>query len=483
MRFQPVVLEKNEAEDLMFGRVRKIHFIGIGGTGMSGIAEIVLNLGFDVSGSDMNKTDVTARLEEMGAIVVAGHNSDLAEEADVVVVSSAIQKNNPELELARQSGVPIIPRAEMLAELMRVKKGIAIGGAHGKTTTTWLTSLVLAEGDLDPTVVVGGRLKQIGTNAKLGTGDLLVAEADESDGTFLMLTPAISVVTNIDREHLDFYGGLGAIEDAFLQFMNRVPFFGVSVVNLDDQSIRNLLPRVTRRTVTFGIESAADIRAVDISQSGRSAKFTVQAFGEELGRVTLGVPGRHNVLNALAAVAVGLELEVPFAKVMAGLESFRGIHRRMELKGEYRGRIFLDDYGHHPTEVRATLLSLREAYPNRRLVVLFQPHRFSRTRFLLDEFGDSFGEAHRLFLLDIYAASEEPIPGIDSGTLRDKIIEKGGPEAEWFRDRREAVDQIGAELLPGDLFITLGAGDVWRVGEEIFVSLTNRTEEDNGYSG
>lgn len=483
MHLQPVALETSGADKSMFGKVRKIHLIGIGGTGMSGIAEILLNLGFEVTGSDMKKSEVTDRLEEKGAFVVVGHNSDLAEEADVVVVSSAIDVKNPELILARQSAVPVIPRAEMLSELMRVKKGIAIGGAHGKTTTTWLASLVIAEGGLDPTVVVGGRLKQLGTNAKLGAGDLLVAEADESDGTFLMLTPAIAVVTNIDREHLDFYDGLGAIEDAFLRFMNRVPFFGVSVVNLDDASIRSLLPRVTRRTTTFGIDSAADIRAVDISQSGRSAIFTVQAFGEELGRVTLGVPGRHNVLNALAAVAVGLELEVPFAKITAGLESFCGIHRRMELKGEHRGRIFLDDYGHHPTEVKATLSSLREAYPTRRLVVLFQPHRFSRTRFLLDEFGEAFGEAHRLFLLDIYAASEEPIPGIDSGLLRDKIMECGGPEPDWFSDREEAVEQIASELLPGDLFLTLGAGDVWHVGEEIFVRMTARSDEEGSYTG
>ncbi len=474
MALQPVAPEEPGVEKEMFGRVRRIHLIGIGGTGMSGIAEILLNLDFTVTGSDARRSEVTRRLEEKGAIVVEGHRSDLAAEADVVVVSSAIDAGNPELLLARSSAVPVIPRAEMLAELMRVKRGIAIGGAHGKTTTTWLTSLVLAEGGLDPTVVVGGRLKQLGTNAKLGAGDLLVAEADESDGTFLMLTPAISVVTNIDREHLDFYDGLESIEEAFLRFMNRVPFFGVTVANLDDRSVRNILPRVTRRTITFGIESTADIRARSIEHTGRAASFTVSAFGREEGRIRLRVPGRHNVLNSLAAVAVGIELEIPFSRIAAGLESFRGIQRRLEIKGEFRGRIFIDDYGHHPTEVKATLASLREAYPNRRLVVLFQPHRYSRTKFLLDEFGDAFADAHRLFLLDIYPAGEEPIPGIDSGLVQRKILDAGGPEARWFTSRDEAAGEIAAELLPGDLFLTLGAGDVWRLGEEILVNMTGR---------
>ncbi len=479
----PVREATGQVGESMFGRVRKIHLIGIGGTGMSGIAEILLNLGFEVTGSDLDSTEVTQRLETLGAVIVRGHGSTLSEEADVVVVSTAIDRSNPEVRLAGSASVPIIPRAEMLAELMRVKRGIAIGGAHGKTTSTWLVSLVLAEAGLDPTVVVGGRLKQIGTNAQLGTGDLLVAEADESDGTFLMLTPTIAVVTNIDREHLDFYENIDAIEKAFLTFMNRVPFFGVSVVNLDDLSIRRLLPQVTRRVMTFGIDSAADVRALGIKQSGRETTFSVQAGGEDLGMIRLLVPGRHNVLNALAAVAVGIELEVPFDRIVAGLESFSGIQRRMEYKGEYRGKIFLDDYGHHPTEVRATLASLREAYPNRRLVVLFQPHRYSRTKFLLKEFASSFDDAHRLYLLDIYPASEEPIEGVDSGLLRNAILESGGLDATWFPDRSEALDSITNELLPGDLFLTLGAGDVWRLGEEIFLELTTRQGKGGGYPG
>lgn len=443
---------------------------------MSGIAEILLNLGFDVTGSDLKLTDVTARLEKLGASIVQGHLSSLAEQADVTVISSAVSEENPEVRLSRSAGIPVIPRAEILAELMRVKRGVAVGGAHGKTTTTWLISLVLAEAGLDPTVVVGGRLKQIGSNAKLGSGDLLVAEADESDGTFLMLTPAIAVVTNIDREHLDFYKDLDEIKAAFLRFMNKVPFFGVVVVNADNPEVRSLLPSVKRRTITFGMESWADVRAEHIRQEGHTMHFSVRAFGEEMGGITMRVPGMHNVLNALAAVAVGLELEVPFSAIATGLESFRGIHRRMEVKGEHRGRLVIDDYGHHPTEVRVTLNALRKAYPNRRLVVLFQPHRYSRTLKLRDEFATAFQDAHMLYLLDIYAASEDPIEGVDSGLIIQEINKTEGPAVEWVRDHDEAVDRIVRESLPGDLILTLGAGDVWRLGEEIFLRLTRRDD-------
>ncbi len=467
----------------MFGRVRTIHLIGIGGTGMSGIAEILLTMGFQVSGSDLKKTSVTERLEGLGATIVEGHESDLAGRADVVVVSSAIDRTNFEVRLAHEQNIPVIPRAEMLAELMRVKQGVAIGGAHGKTTTTWLTSLVASEGALDPTVVVGGRLKQIGTNAKLGTGELLIAEADESDGTFLMLTPMISVVTNIDLEHLDFYKDLGAIESAFLQFMNRVPFFGVSIVNGDDESVRRIMPEVTRRLITFGIDSEVDVRAKNIRSAGRQTTFTVEAFGKERGDIRLQVPGRHNVSNALAAVSVGLELQVPFEKIAAGLESFSGIQRRMEFKGECEGCLILDDYGHHPTEVRETLTSIRQAFPKRRLVVLFQPHRYSRTKFLLKEFSEVFGPADRLYLLDIYAASEKPIEGVDSGLLARKIKEAGGPEAVWLQDRASVVAEIAKEVKAGDLFLTLGAGDVWHVGEELFVAISERAKDDHGADG
>lgn len=468
--------ERARVDEVLFGRVRRIHLVGIGGTGMSGIAEILLNLGFDVTGSDLKLTDVTARLEKLGASIVQGHLSSLAEQADVTVISSAVSEENPEVRLSRSAGIPVIPRAEILAELMRVKRGVAVGGAHGKTTTTWLISLVLAEAGLDPTVVVGGRLKQIGSNAKLGSGDLLVAEADESDGTFLMLTPAIAVVTNIDREHLDFYKDLDEIKAAFLRFMNKVPFFGVVVVNADNPEVRSLLPSVKRRTITFGMESWADVRAEHIRQEGHTMHFSVRAFGEEMGGITMRVPGMHNVLNALAAVAVGLELEVPFSAIATGLESFRGIHRRMEVKGEHRGRLVIDDYGHHPTEVRVTLNALRKAYPNRRLVVLFQPHRYSRTLKLRDEFATAFQDAHMLYLLDIYAASEDPIEGVDSGLIIQEINKTEGPAVEWVRDHDEAVDRIVRESLPGDLILTLGAGDVWRLGEEIFLRLTRRDD-------
>ncbi|MBN1826031.1 MAG: UDP-N-acetylmuramate--L-alanine ligase [Candidatus Eisenbacteria bacterium] len=467
----------------MFGRVRRIHLIGIGGTGMSGIAEILLNLGFEVSGSDLVSTDVTERLERLGATIVRGHGSALVEQAGVAVVSSAVSRENPEVVLARAAGVPVIPRAELLAELMRVKRGVAVGGAHGKTTTTWMIGLVLARADRDPTVVVGGRLNQLGTNARLGEGDLLVAEADESDGTFLMLAPELAVVTNIDREHLDFYENLEAIKEAFARFCNRVPFFGAAVVNGDDPELRALLPRVTRRVVTFGVDPGADVRAEKIRQHGQESRFTVSVSGRELGEARLFTPGLHNVRNALAAIAVGLELEIPFPVIAEGLEDFRGIHRRMEVKGEHRGRLVMDDYGHHPTEVRATLAALRDAYPNRRLVVVFQPHRFTRTERLAEEFGDAFADAHRLFLLDVYAAGERPIPGVDSGRIADAVERAGGPEPVWIREREEAVERIAGESLAGDLILTLGAGDVWRVGEEIFLALTRRPGGGGGFFG
>jgi UDP-N-acetylmuramate--alanine ligase len=464
----------------MFGRVRKIHLIGIGGTGMSGIAEILLNLGFRVTGSDLKLTEVTDRLEDLGASVVQGHLSDLVREADVVVASSAVREDNPEVRKAHEAGITVIPRAELLAELMRVKRGIAIGGAHGKTTTTWLTALVLAEGGLDPTIVVGGRLKQLGTNAKLGTGEFLVAEADESDGTFLMLTPSIAVVTNIDREHLDFYADFDAIRDAFLRFLNRVPFFGVGVVNADDPALRSLLPSVSRRTLTFGIEEGADVRGEELRLSGRSIRFAVRAHGSRLGEIVLHVPGRHNVLNALAAVSVGIELEIPFERIAAGLDGFRGIHRRLEVRGEAAGRTVIDDYGHHPTEVRATLRAIREAYPGRRTIVLFQPHRYTRTSKLLGEFSTAFEEADVLFLLDIYPAAEVPIPGVDSGLLRRAIAEAGAKDATWIRERSEVAARLLGASAPGDIVLTLGAGDVWRHGDELLEILTDRAGQERG---
>jgi len=460
----------------MFGRVRRIHLIGIGGTGMSGIAEILLNLGFHVTGSDLKRTDVTDRLARLGATIVEGHESDLVRDADVAVASSAIRRTNPEIVAAAEAGVTVIPRAELLAELMRVKRGIAIGGAHGKTTTTWLAALILAEAGLDPTIVVGGRLQQMGTNAKLGTGELLVAEADESDGTFLMLTPAIAVVTNIDREHLDFYDGIDSIREAFLRFMNRVPFFGVAIVNADDPEVRGLLPSVTRRVVTFGIDHDADVRASRLRSEGREVRFDVNAFGDDLGEIRVGVPGKHNVSNALAAVAVAIELEVPFDKIARGLAAFRGIHRRLEVKGTWGGRTVVDDYGHHPTEIAATLAALREAYAGRRLLALFQPHRYTRTKELADEFGQAFGDADRLYLLDIYPASETPIEGVDSGMIARAVTDAGGPETVWVHERGEAVARVAAESERGDVILTLGAGDVTGMGDEILAALAKRSD-------
>ncbi|MFH1277830.1 MAG: UDP-N-acetylmuramate--L-alanine ligase [Candidatus Eisenbacteria bacterium] len=458
----------------MFGRVKRIHLVGIGGTGMSGIAEILINLGLEVTGSDTKLTEVTDRLVSLGAEIAEGHGGRLVAAADVAVVSSAIGAANPEIRLAHKSGVPVIPRAEMLAELMRLKRGIAIGGAHGKTTTTWLTALVLAEAGFDPTIVVGGRLKTLGTNARLGRGDLLVAEADESDGTFLMLTPTVAVVTNIDREHLDFYEDFDAIKDAFLRFMNRVPFFGVAVANADDEALRELLPRVTRRVTTFGIDREADLRAEEVKVRGRTTRFSVRAFGGLLGEAELHVPGLYNVRNALAAVAVGLEVGAPFEKIAAGIAAFEGIHRRLEIKGERSGRTVIDDYGHHPTEIRATLQAIRQAYPERRVVVLFQPHRYTRTSKLLGEFSTAFEGADRLFLLDIYPASETPIPGVDSGLLAKAIREAGGDDPEWIRERSDAAERVAAESAEGDVIVTLGAGDVSRSGEAILEAIGRR---------
>jgi len=471
---------KARTGEAMFGRVRRIHLVGIGGTGMSGIAEILLNLGFEVSGSDIRPTEVTERLGRLGATVVAGHESDLVTRADVAVVSSAIGPENREVRAAERASVPVIPRAELLAELMRVRRGIAGGGAHGKTTTTWLTGLVLAEGGLDPTIIVGGRLRALGSNAKLGGGEVLVAEADESDGTFLMLTPSIAVVTNIDREHVDFYADMHATTDAFLRFLNRVPFFGAAVVSGDDPVTGALLPRVTRRLITFGLGAGADIGAEEVTPDGRMVRFVVRAWGKRLGIVVLPVPGQHNVQNALAAVAVGLELEVPFEKIAGALERFRGIHRRMELLGDVEGRIVIDDYGHHPTEVRATLAAVRQAYPGRRILVLFQPHRYTRTSGLLAEFATAFGGADRLFLLDIYPASETPIPGVDSGLLARAIAGAGFSEPEWIGDPSEAVGRLVKESRKGDVLVTLGAGDIGRLGADVLGALGAARGDEGG---
>jgi UDP-N-acetylmuramate--alanine ligase len=456
----------------MYGRTHRIHFIGIGGSGMSGIAEVLITMGYQVSGSDLKTTDVTDRIVKLGGRVFGGHSESNVEGAQVVVYSTAVRADNPELARARAMGVPVIGRADMLAELMRMKYGIAVGGAHGKTTTTSMIAEVLARGGLDPTIVVGGRLRALGTNARLGHGQFLVAEADESDGSFLRLAPAVTVVTNIDREHLDHYRTLAEIHQAFVYFANRVPFYGVSVLCADDPGVAAILPAVTKRTLLYGTVPGAAVRAEDIRLEGHGSRFQVLHEGTRLGEVELKVPGRHNVLNALAAVAVGLEVEIGFAHIAGALAGFRGVARRFETRGESAGVRVVDDYGHHPTEIAATLAAAR-GLGGRRLVV-FQPHRYTRTQTLAEEFGACFADADRVWVLDVYPAGEKAIPGVSGRTVVEKALQHGKVEIEYAPDPTAAADEVAAEARPGDLVITLGAGDVWRVGDEILARLNAR---------
>lgn len=458
----------------MFKKYQHIHFVGIGGIGMSGIAEVLLNLGYRISGSDAKKSAITDRLENLGAKVFEGHDSANIGDSQVVVTSTAVRADNPEVIEAVRRQVPVIPRAEMLAELMRLKYGIAIAGSHGKTTTTSMVATVLDRAGVDPTIVVGGRVNTLGTNARLGRGDFMVVEADESDKSFLKLSPTIAVVTNIDLEHLDFYSGIEEIRDHFVQFVNKVPFYGSVIICLDDANIQMIIPQITRRVITYGMRAHAEIAASDVQASRENfgSSFTVRRRGEELGRIKLNVPGEHNVCNALACVAVALDLEVDFAKIAEGLEAFTGAGRRFEIKGlvpgDSNGILVVDDYGHHPTEIRATLAAAKTS--GRRLVVLFQPHRYTRTAALHEEFARSFYDADVVLLSDIYAASEEPIPGVTSQALAEEIERFGHRNVRFIG----AVENGGQALLavaqPGDLVLTLGAGSVWRAGEEFLAA-------------
>lgn len=457
------------------GKTRHIHFAGIGGIGMSGIAEVLLNLGgYVVSGSDLKLTAVTDRLTKLGATIVEGHDAANVAEADVVVISSAVKPDNPEVVAAKLRQIPVIPRAEMLAELMRLKYGIAIAGSHGKTTTTSMVASILAHAQFDPTVVVGGKLNIYGSNAKLGSGDFMVAEADESDGSFLMLSPILCVVTNIDREHLDhFTGGIEEIRDYFARFVNRVPFYGAAVLCLDDPNVQAILPRLTRRITTYGMNVQADLTAAFIEfQSIYGAQFTVRDRERELGRIKLQVPGLHNVYNALAAVGIARELDIPFEECQAGLQAFAGAERRFQIRGEHDGILVVDDYGHHPVEIQATLAAAKASA--RRLVVLFQPHRYSRTMHLLDDFARSFYDADVVLLTNIYAASEEAIPGVTAESLARRLKQFGHRNANYAGALDESVQQLLSIAEPGDLVLTLGAGSVWRAGEELLARLRQR---------
>jgi UDP-N-acetylmuramate--alanine ligase len=450
----------------MYGRTRRIHFIGIGGSGMSGLAEVLINMGYQVSGSDLRASETTDRLVQRGGRVFIGHAATNVEGAHVVVYSTAVGDDNPELIAARVAQLPVLPRADMLAELMRMMKyGVAVGGAHGKTTTTSLIAEVLARGGLDPTIVVGGRLHAIGANARLGYGQFLVAEADESDGSFLRLSPALVVVTNIDREHLDHYKDLEDIRQAFIYFAHRVPFYGAAVLCVDDDEVRGILPRVTKRTILYGTRAEAEVRAERVELLPHGSRFRVTAQGRPLGEIEMGLPGRHNVLNALAAIAVGLEVEVGFAHIAEALATFRGVARRFETRGEAGGVRVVDDYGHHPTEISATLAAAKGL--GGRVLVLFQPHRFSRTQALRREFGGCFDEADAVWVLDVYPAGETPIPGISARTIVESAHEHGADQVREAGDADAAVAAVVAAARPGDTVLTLGAGDVWKLADAV----------------
>jgi UDP-N-acetylmuramate--alanine ligase len=455
----------------MFAKLQRIHFVGIGGIGMSGIAEVLLTLGYGVSGSDLKPSAVTARLQSLGAVIFDGHRADNVEGADVVVTSSAIDMTNPEVAAAHANHVPVIPRAEMLAELMRLKYGIAIAGMHGKTTTTSMVAAVLAAGGLDPTAVIGGRVDSIGSNARLGTSHYLVAEADESDRSFLKLSPILAVVTNIDREHMDCYADLADVENTYIEFMDRVPFYGTVICCNDNDALREILPRVRRRVVTYGMREGSDfhLSGVDLTQEAFevTSRFDVTFKGKNLGPFELHVPGVHNVLNATAAISVATGLNIAPDKIRASLKQFRGVDRRFQLRGEANGVRVIDDYGHHPTEIRATLSAARQYAGKGRVHVIFQPHRYTRTYLLMDEFATAFVDADNVFVLDIYAASEQPIAGVTGLSLAQKIVARNEQPAEFAISFDAAMDAVTAAAKPGDIILTLGAGSVSQLGPQI----------------
>jgi len=431
---------------------------------MSGIAEVLVNLGYQVSGSDLQPSETTARLQKIGAKIIIGHAAENIGNADVVVISSAVRKNNPEVVEAYAKNIPVIPRAEMLAELLKMKLSVAVSGSHGKTTTTSMISTILAEADLDPTMVIGGKLASIGSNARLGDGEIIVAEADESDGSFLKLSPTIAVITNIDREHLDYYSGIDEIKDAFLQFANIVPFYGCSVLCNDNIYVREIAGSIKRRIITYGIEYPANYMAADIKLTERKTTYSLIYEKERLGDIDLIVPGMFNVYNSLAAVAVARELNLDLKTIRDGLRRFSGVQRRLEIKGRVGDITVIDDYGHHPTEIRETLRALRPMVKGR-LIVVFQPHRYTRTRALFHEFISAFQDADVLVLNDIYPASEEPIPGIDSAALCNAIIETGKKNVLYISGEGKIVEYLLGKVKGKDTILTLGAGNIYKIGE------------------
>jgi UDP-N-acetylmuramate--alanine ligase len=454
----------------VFKKIRRIHFVGIGGIGMSGIAEVLHNLGYLVSGSDSRESETTRRLASLGVRVAIGHQAENVGEADVVVRSSAVTQENVEVAAARQRLIPAIQRAEMLAELMRMKYGVAVAGTHGKTTTTSMVATVLARGGLDPTMVIGGRLNALGSNAKLGRGDFLVAEADESDGSFLKLSPTIAVVTTVDAEHLDYYRDLAQIQDAFVEFINKVPFYGLAVLCLDQENIQALLPRVEKRYLTYGLRTQADFLARDVSFAGLTSECRVFWRGQLLGGLALKVPGLHNIYNALAAVAVGTDLDLSFEVIRDALSDFTGVDRRFQVRGEVGGVSVVDDYAHHPVEIQATLNAAKDGF-GRKVIAVFQPHRYSRTQALLAEFSTAFYQADRLFVTEIYAAGEAPIPGVSGRLIADGVAGHGHRHVTYVALKGDLAKAVLDEVRSGDMVVTLGAGDIWRVGEEILDGL------------
>jgi len=460
----------------MFKHEQHIHLVGIGGSGMSGIAEVLLNLGYKVSGSDIHQSDITKRLEKLGGKISLGHNAaHITDDVDVVVYSSAISLDNPEVSWAKDKRIPVITRAEMLAELMRLKYGIAIAGAHGKTTTTSMISSILTKAGLDPTVVVGGRFNDIGSNARLGNSEFMVAETDESDGTFLKLSPIIEVITNIDFEHLDFYQDLDEIKNAFLTFMNKVPFYGKVIFCLDCKNIHEIIERIERKFTSYGLSNEADVRATDVVLHDLYSEYNLIVKGKKLDRLKVNIPGVHYLTNSLAAAAVGLELEIDLSVIKDALSNYSGVHRRFEIKAEVNRMLIIDDYAHHPTEIKATLATLKLKKP-KRIIAIFQPHRYTRTKALAQEFGKAFNQADLVIVTSIYPAGEKPILGVDASLIVDSLIKEGHPKVMFINSFSEIVEFLRSILAPQDAIITLGAGDIWKVGKELGEWIINQNE-------
>lgn len=452
---------------MRLGKIQNIHFTGIGGIGMSGIAEVLMNLGYSVSGSDIQLTDITGNLQKMGASIFEGHQAENVANADVLIYSSAVQADNPEIQEANRRNIPVIKRAEMLGELMRMKYGIAIAGTHGKTTTTSLTGAVLTQAGLDPTLIIGGMVRAMDTNAKLGGGDILVAEADEFDRSFLSMPPAVAVITNVEAEHLDCYRDLADLQEAFITFANKVPFYGKVIACLDNAGVQEIIKEFRRSVLTYGFNSQADLIGKNLKFDKSGTEFDVWLQAAKLGSIHLKLPGKHNAENALASIAIGLELDVPFKEIKAALENFTGISRRFEIKADANDKMVVDDYAHHPTEIMTTLRGARSGWPERRIVAVFQPHLYSRTRDFYKDFAHSFFDADVLFITDVYAAREPRIEGVSGKLIADTAAAMGHKHVNYIEDKAAVASVVFSESLPGDMMIILGAGDIWKVANEL----------------